>query len=88
MREPCRFGLEAKPAEIPPPAGAERLIMIATFAACTLLYVVLLDRNSVPDNGAAPPQGETVWSCAGGGPGLRFFESLAFAISGKDPPDC
>ena len=84
----ARFGLEAKPPESPPAAGAERLVMVATFAACTLLYVVLLGHYAVPDYGGAPPQGETAWSCADGGPGLEFFESLAFAISGKDPPDC
>ncbi len=84
----ARFGLEAKPAENPAPAGAERLIMVATFAACTLLYVVLLGHYAVPDHGLGPPQGETAWSCTGGGPGLGFFESLAFALSGKDPPDC
>ncbi len=84
----ARFGLEAKPPELPPAAGRERLIMVATFAACTLLYVVLLGHYAVPDHGLGPPQGETAWSCAGSGPGLGFFESLAFAISGKDPPDC
>jgi hypothetical protein len=32
--------------------------------------------------------GERPLSCSGGGPGLKFFEGLAFGLAGRTPPTC
>jgi hypothetical protein len=68
-----------------------RLIVGLTFAVFGLIYLGLLETaaNWPASATAEPgPRAAAALSCQGGGPGLAFFESLAFALSGRDPPTC
>ncbi len=80
-----RLGLaEVRKAVSPPRHG--RLIVALTVVVFALLYAGLLDTVANWSDEATPDPRPI--SCAGGGPGLAFFESLAYTISGKPPPAC
>lgn len=50
-----------------------------------LVQVVETPATEVP---ALAGAGERALSCFGGGPGLKFFEGLAFGLAGRTPPTC
>jgi hypothetical protein len=83
----ARLGLERPPNPAPPPRHG-RLIVTATLVVFALLYALILGTVADPGRGAAAPRSEAPLSCQGGGPGLAFLESLAAALSGRDPPAC
>lgn len=67
-----------------------RLVVGLTFAVFGLIYLGLLGTTmNWPASATAEPGPRAAApSCQGGGPGLAFFESLAFALSGREPPTC
>ncbi len=82
-----RLGIEGVCRVTLPPRNG-RLIVALTFTVFALLYAGLLDTAANwPASATAAPEPRPI-SCAGGGPGLVFFESLAYTISGKTPPSC
>ncbi len=81
----ARLGFERprKPAR-PPRLG---WLMVAAVVAA-LICALILGAAADPKREAAAPRSELALSCQGGGPGLAFFESLAYALSGRAPPPC
>ncbi|MEE9210899.1 MAG: hypothetical protein V3U23_10660 [Kiloniellales bacterium] len=77
-----RFGFE-RPRESPRPPRRGRRIVAATAVVFALLFALILGTVADPDRGPAAPRSELALSCQGGGPGLAFFESLAYALSGR-----
>ena len=82
-----RFGLERPRATARPPCQA-RHILAAAFVVFAVLYALVPATVSDPEHWATAPHGEAALSCQGGGPGLKFFEGLAYALSGRAPPAC
>ncbi len=62
--------------------------MAATVVVFAPLYALVLETVSEPEGWAAAPRSEAELSCQGGGPGLAFLESLAYALSGRARPGC
>ncbi len=62
--------------------------MAATVVVFALLCALILETVSDSERWAAAPRTELALSCQGGGPGLAFFEGLAYALSGRAPPGC
>ncbi len=82
-----RFGLERPRASARPPRQAGH-ILAAACVVFVILCALVLETVSDPERWATAPRGEVALSCQGGGPGLAFFESLAYALSGRAPPAC
>ena len=82
-----RFGLERPRASAHPPRQA-RHILAAACVVFAMLYALVPATVSDPEGWATAPRGEVALSCQGGGPGLKFFEGLAYALSGRAPPAC
>lgn len=73
-----------------PPAKPRHggLVVAGTGAAFLVLFVLLLGTPYHPGTSEPVAPGSPRLSCAGGGPGLAFFEELAYALAGKPPPEC
>jgi hypothetical protein len=82
-----RLGLDRPPATARPPRQA-RHILAAACVVFAMLYALVLETATDPEHWATAPRGEVALSCQGGGPGLAFFEGLAYALSGRAPPAC
>ena len=82
-----RLGLERPRATARPPYQA-RHILAAACVVFAMLYALVLGTAADPERWATAPRGEAALSCQGGGPGLAFLESLAYALSGSAPPAC
>ncbi len=82
-----RLGLERPRATARPPHQA-RHILAAACVVFAMLYALVLGTAADPGRWATAPRGEVALSCQGGGPGLAFFESLVYALSGRAPPGC
>lgn len=80
-----RLGFD-RPAVPAPPHG--RLVVAATAAVFALLFVGILNTKYDPQTSAPLTPQSRPMSCAGGGPGLVFLETLAYAFSGRDRPPC
>jgi hypothetical protein len=64
------------------------LVVAATVAVFALLFVGILNTHYDPGTSAPlAPQARPL-SCAGGGPGLIFLETFAYAFAGRDRPTC
>ncbi len=80
-----RLGIEGvRRVSLPPRNG--KFIVAITVAGFAVLYAGLLDTVANWSDEATPDPRPI--SCAGGGPGSGFFESLAHTIAGKPPPAC
>ncbi len=53
-----------------------------------MLYALVPATVSDPERWVTAARAAVALSCQGGGPGLAFFESLAYALSGRAPPGC
>ncbi len=82
-----RLGLQRPRATARPPRQV-RHILAAAFVVFVILCALALETVSGPERRATAPRGEVALSCQGGGPGLAFFESLAYALLGRAPPAC
>ena len=82
-----RFGLERPRASAHPPRQA-RHILAAACVVFAMLYALIPAAVSDPEGWATAPHAAVPLSCQGGGPGLKFFEGLAYAFSGRAPPAC
>ena len=82
-----RFGLQRPSAQGRPPRQA-RHILAAACVVFAVLYALVLGTAADPEHWATAPRTEVALSCQGGGPGLAFFEGLAYALSGRAPPAC
>ncbi len=68
-----------------------RLIVGLTCAVFGLIYLGLLESVAnwpASATGEPGPRNAAALPCQGGGPGLAFFEGLAHALSGREPPAC
>ena len=83
----ARFGF-VRPRRSPRPPRHGRLIVAATVVVFALLFALILETAADRERWAAAPRDEVALSCQGGGPGLAFFETLAYALSGRAPPAC
>ncbi len=83
----ARLGLE-RPRETARPPRLARHVLAAAFVVFVILCALVLEAVSDPERWATAPRGEAALSCQGGGPGLAFFEGLAYALSGRAPPAC
>ena len=83
----ARLGFERPPRHARPPRHG-RLIVAATAVIFALFYALLLESVADPTRWTTTPRTEAAWSCQGGGPGLAFLESLAYALSGRTRPAC
>ncbi len=77
----------------PRPPRQARHILAAACVVFAMLYALVpaavADRQGWDPEGRAPaPRAAVALSCQGGGPGLKFFEGLAYAFSGRAPPAC
>lgn len=87
-----RFGLKRPRATAHPPRQA-RHILAAACVVFAMLYALVPatvadPEGWDPDGWATAPRAAAALSCQGGGPGLKFFEGLAYAFSGRAPPAC
>ncbi len=82
----ARFGFE-RPRESPRPPLGQRIVAAAVVVVA-LIIALMLGTGADPRRGPAAPRSELALSCQGGGPGLAFFESLADALLGREPPPC
>ncbi len=82
-----RLGLQRPRATARPPRQA-RHILAAAFVVFAMLYALVPATVSDPEGWATAPRAAAALSCQGGGPGLKFFEGLAYAFSGRAPPAC
>ncbi len=82
-----RFGLQRPRAPARPPRQA-RHILAAACVVFAMLYALVPATVADPEGWATARRGAVALSCQGGGPGLKFFESLAYALSGRAPPAC
>ncbi len=82
-----RLGLQRPRATARPPHQA-RHFLAAACVVFAMLYALVLETAADPERWATAPRGEVALSCQGGGPGLAFFEGLAYAFSGRAPPAC
>ena len=64
------------------------LVVAGTGAAFLVLFVLLLGTPYHPGTSEPIAPDAPRMSCAGGGPGLAFFEELAYALAGTAPPPC
>ncbi len=83
----ARLGLQRPRRSAPPPRQARHLLA----AACVvfaILCALVLETVANPERWATVPRAAVALSCQGGGPGLAFFETLAYAVSGRAPPAC
>ncbi len=85
-----RLGLQRLRAQgrLPRPPRQARHILAAACVVFAMLYALALETAADPERWATAPRGEVALSCQGGGPGLKFFEDLAYAFSGRAPPAC
>ncbi len=83
----ARLGLERPRATARPPRQAWH-ILAAAFVVFVMLCALVLETVSDPERWASAPRGDAAVSCLGGGPGLAFFDGLAYALSGHAPPAC
>ena len=81
------LGLDTLAGPSPAPRHG-RLVVAATAAVFTVLFAVILTTTYDPQTSAPMVRSERPPSCAGGGPGLVFLEDLAYALSGRERPDC
>ncbi len=75
------------------PAPPERprhggLVVAGTGAAFLVVFVLLLGTPYHPGTSEPVAPSSPRMSCAGGGPGLVFFEELAYALANRAPPEC
>jgi hypothetical protein len=77
-----RLGLR-RPRESACPPRQARHILAAAGVVFVMLYALVPAAVVEPEGWATAPL-----SCQGGGPGLKFFEDLAYAFSGRAPPAC
>ncbi len=82
-----RLGLRRPRKSACPPRQA-RHILAAAGVVFVMLYALVPAAVSDPDGWATSPRAVTPLSCQGGGSGLKFFEDLAYAFSGRAPPAC
>ena len=82
-----RFGLQPPRARERQPRHS-RFIVAATVVVFGLYFALTLETAADRERWATAPRGEVALSCQGGGPGLKFFEGLAYALSGRTPPAC
>ncbi len=87
-----RLGLDRPRATARPPRQARHLLAAACVVFAMLYALVpaaVSDRQGWDPDGRDPaPRAAAALSCQGGGPGLKFFEDLAYAFSGRAPPAC
>ncbi len=83
----ARLGFE-RPRRSPRPPRHGRRIVAATAVILALLFALILGTVANPDRRPEASHSERALSCQGGGSGLAFFESLAYALSGRAPPPC
>ncbi len=83
----ARLGFE-RPRESPRPPPLGQRIVAAAVVVVALIIALMLGTGADPRREPAAPRGELALSCQGGGPGLAFFESLADALLGREPPPC
>ncbi len=82
-----RFGLQPARARGRQPRHS-RFIVAATVVVFGLYFALTLETAADRERWATAQRGEVALSCQGGGPGLAFFESLAYALLGRAPPAC
>ena len=82
-----RLGLQRPRATARPPHQA-RHFLAAACVVFAMLYALVLETADDPERWAAAPRAAVALSCQGGGPGLKFFEGLVYALSGRAPPAC
>lgn len=88
---PRRVAFGLRP--VAPAPRHARLIVALSVALFGLIYLGLVgaaaEGPAAADAEPGPPgHGAAAVSCRGGGPGLAFFESLAHALAGQQPPAC
>ncbi len=81
----ARLGFEW-PRERPRPPPLGQRIVAAAVVVVALIIALMLGTGADPRREPAAPRPEAALSCQGGSPGLAFFESLAYALSGRAPP--
>lgn len=82
-----RLGLRRPRAAAQPPRQA-RHILAAACVVFAMLYALVPAAVSDSEGWTTSPRAAVALSCQGGGPGLKFFEDLAYAFSGRTPPAC
>ncbi len=82
-----RLGLQRPRATARPPRQA-RHILAAACVVFAMLYALVLETAADPERWATAPRAAVALSYQGGGPGLKFFEGLVYALSGRAPPAC
>jgi len=82
-----RLGLDRLAGPLPAPRHG-RLVVAAAAGVFAVLFAVILTTTYDPQTSAPLVRSERPLSCGGGGPGLAFLEGLAYAIGGRERPDC